>query len=61
MDLKWIEDFNKQTIYAYNDDSEDGYTIEVTTRIPQDKHELFNDYPPIFTLLGRMHCGSAFL
>jgi hypothetical protein len=45
--FKWIEDFNKQTIYDYNDNSEDGYTIEVTTRIPLDKHELFNDYPPM--------------
>ena len=47
-DLKWVEDiseFNRDFIKSYNDESDEGYFIEVNVQYPENLHNLHKDLP----------------
>ena len=47
-DLKWVEDtseFNGDFIKSYNDESNEGYFIEVNVQYPENLHNLHKDLP----------------
>ena len=47
-DLKWVEDiseFNGDFIKSYNDESDEGYFIEVNVQYPENLHKLHKDLP----------------
>ena len=46
--FEWIEDtsqFNKDFIKKYNEESDEGYFLEVDVQYPKKLHELHNDLP----------------
>ena len=46
--FKWIENilqFNKDVIENYNEDSDEGYFLEVNVQYPDNLHNLHNDLP----------------
>ena len=46
--FKWIENilqFNKDVIENYNEDSDEGYFLEVNVQYPENLHNLHNDLP----------------
>ena len=46
--FEWIEDtskFNEDFIKSYNEESDEGYFLEVTVQYPEKLHELHNDLP----------------
>ena len=46
--FEWIEDtsqFNEDFIKNYNEDSDEGYFLEVDLQCPEKFHELYNDLP----------------
>ena len=46
--FEWIEDtskFNEDFIKNYNEESEEGYFLEVDAQYPEKLHELYNDLP----------------
>ena len=46
--FKWIEEiyeFNEDFIKSYNDDSEEGYFLEVDVQYLENLHNLYNDLP----------------
>ena len=46
--FEWIEDtsqFNEDFIQNYNEESDEGYFLDVDVQYPQNLHELHNDLP----------------
>ena len=46
--FEWIQDtskFNEDFIKNYNEESEEGYFLEVDAQYPEKLHELYNDLP----------------
>ena len=46
--FEWIQDtskFNEDFIKNYNEESEEGYFLEVDAQYPEKLHELVNDLP----------------
>ena len=46
--FEWIEDtsqFNEDFIKNYNEESDEGYFLEVDVQYPEQLHELHNDLP----------------
>ena len=47
-DFKWVKyifGFNEDFIKSYNDDSVEGYFLEVHVQYPENLHNLHNDLP----------------
>ena len=47
-DFKWVKEtfqFNKDFIQNYNNDSDEGYFLEVHVQYPENLHNLHNDLP----------------
>ena len=47
-DFKWSEDisrFNEDFIKSYNDESNEGYFLEVDVQHPEKLHKVLNDLP----------------
>ena len=56
--FKWIEDtspFNKDFIKNYNEESDEGYFLEVDVQYPEKLHKIHNDLP---FLSERMKLGK---
>ena len=48
--FEWIENisaFNEDFIKSYNEQSDEGYFLEVDIQYPKKLHELHNDLPPL--------------
>ena len=46
--FEWIKDtskFNEDFIKNYNEESDEGYFLEVDAQYPEKLHELYNDLP----------------
>ena len=46
--FEWIQDtskFNEDFIKNYNEESDEGYFLEVDAQYPEKLHELYNDLP----------------
>ena len=46
--FEWIEEisqFNEDFIKKYNEESDEGYFLEVDVQYPEKLHELYNDLP----------------
>ena len=47
-DLKWVKEtsqFNEDFIKSYNDDSDEGYFLEVDVQYTKNSHKVRNDLP----------------
>ena len=47
-DFKWVEDipeFHENFIKSYNEESDEGYFLEVDIQYPEQLHDLHNDSP----------------
>ena len=57
--FEWIEEtyaFNENFIRNYNEESDEGYFLEIDAQYPQELHEIHNDSP---FLLERMKIEKA--
>ena len=45
MILSGLKKFNEDFMKSYNDDSDDGYFLEVDVQYPENLHNLHNDLP----------------
>ena len=46
--FKWVEKtsaFNEDFVKSYNDESEEGYFLDVDVQYPENLHNLYNDLP----------------
>ena len=46
--FKWVEktsEFNEDFIKSYDDESEEGYFLDVDVQYPENLHNLYNDLP----------------